>query len=256
MSAEELYFFETYHADTPEHIQQRLNRSDRSVVLLEQGKKIGFGFESGTSWPVLGDLNRLGVPFLKQTAVTAITKDGVEALQTAKDGSQSQMRFPCDCVVVASGVHADSSLLDAIRAKGIPAVAIGNADRLGKAIDAIRAGCEVGYDFVTHNHLQVKLSDEIATRSYITGPSKSYSILSPHCFPQGHISYSFYSSSKRCAENTLCTAFAFLFIFQSFPSFFAFSHIFSNFFTPNQICSILALTAYRRCFYGLPDLRS
>lgn len=144
MSAEELYFFETYHADTPEHIQQRLNRSDRSVVLLEQGKKIGFGFESGTSWPVLGDLNRLGVPFLKQTAVTAITKDGVEALQTAKDGSQSQMRFPCDCVVVASGVHADSSLLDAIRAKGIPAVAIGNADRLGKAIDAIRAGCEVG----------------------------------------------------------------------------------------------------------------
>lgn len=144
MSPDELFFFETHEADTPEHIAARLNRSDRNVVLLEQGKKIGFGFESGTSWPVLGDLNRLGVPFLKQTEVTAITAEGVIAIQTEKDGTQTERFFPCDCVVVASGVHPDAGLLDALTAAGISAQAIGNASCLGKAIDAIRQGCEVG----------------------------------------------------------------------------------------------------------------
>lgn len=144
MGPDELFFFETQNADTPEHIAARLSHSDRQVVLVEQGKKIGFGFESGTSWPVLGDLSRLGVPFLKQTVVTSITAEGVAAIQTAKDGTQSEHFFPCDCVVVASGVHSDTSLLETLQNAGISAQAIGNANRLGKAIDAIAQGCEAG----------------------------------------------------------------------------------------------------------------
>ncbi len=144
MNAEELFFFETNQADTPEHIHQRLNRSDRSVTLVEQGKKVGYGFESGTSWPVLGDLNRLGVPFLKNTRVTAITSEGVTALETKKDGTQEEHFYPCQCVVVASGVHPDGKLLEELTAAGIPAQSVGNAHQLGKAIDAIRAGCELG----------------------------------------------------------------------------------------------------------------
>ena len=144
MSPEELFFFLTNHADTMEHISRRLSRSDRQVVLLEQGKKIGFGFESGTSWPVLGDLNRLGVPFKKLTQVTAITARGVAARETQRDGTVREHFFPCDCVVVASGVHQDSSLAQAIKEAGHSVLCIGNAQRLGKAIDAIRAGCEAG----------------------------------------------------------------------------------------------------------------
>lgn len=60
MSPDELFFSMTHNSDTMEHILSRLNHSDRSVVLLEKGKKIGLGFESGTSWPVLGELGRLG----------------------------------------------------------------------------------------------------------------------------------------------------------------------------------------------------
>lgn len=144
MSAQELFFFETQQADSPAHIQQRLNHSDRKVVLVEQGKKIGFGFESGTSWPVLGDLSRLGVPFLKLTQVTEISKNGVTTIQTEKDGTQTERFFPCDCVVVASGVHPDETLLEELTAVGVSAQAIGNAKALGKAIDAIRQGCEAG----------------------------------------------------------------------------------------------------------------
>ncbi len=145
MNGEELFFSLSYNSDTMEHILQRLNSSDRNVVLLEQGQKIGFGFESGTSWPVLGDLGRLGVPFLKNTQVTAITSEGVDAIETKKDGSAAIRHFPADCVVVASGVHPDDSLTQALKARGADVSAIGNCTVLGKAIDAIRAGAEIGF---------------------------------------------------------------------------------------------------------------
>ena len=145
MSPEELFFAEIYQADTPERIRRRLNIPDRQVTLLEQGKKIGLGFESGTSWPVLGELGRLGVPFKKLSRVTAIGPRGVTAVETGKDGTETERFYPCDCVVAASGVHSAAPLYDALTALGIPAVKIGNADRLGKAIDAIRAGCEAAW---------------------------------------------------------------------------------------------------------------
>ena len=144
MSADELFYFMSYHADTLENIEHRLNHSDRSVVLLEQGPKVGFGFESGTSWPVLGDLNRLDVPFLKNTKVTAVTASGVDAVETKKDGTTLAHHYDCDCVVVSSGVHPDDRLLREIEQTGTPVTSIGNSNMLGKAIDAIRVGAELG----------------------------------------------------------------------------------------------------------------
>ncbi len=144
MDGDNLFFSLTQNSDTLEHILHRLNTPDRKVTLVEQGKKVGFGFESGTSWPVLGDLNRLGVPFMKNTRVTAITAKGVDATETKKDGTQRVHHFDADCVVVASGVHSDDSFVSALNAAGIDAVSIGNANRLGKALEAIRAGAETG----------------------------------------------------------------------------------------------------------------
>ena len=144
MSPDELFFSMTHNSDTMEHILSRLNHSDRSVVLLEKGKKIGLGFESGTSWPVLGELGRLGVPFLKNTLVTAITASGVDATETKKDGTQVSHHYDADCVIVASGVHSDNALTAQLTAAGIDAVSIGNCHQLGKAIQAIKAGAEIG----------------------------------------------------------------------------------------------------------------
>ncbi|MDD6023740.1 MAG: FAD-dependent oxidoreductase, partial [Oscillospiraceae bacterium] len=144
MDGDNLFFSLTNNSDTMEHILDRLNNSDRSVTLVEQGKKIGLGFESGTSWPVLGDLNRLHVPFLKNTRVTAITDREVLAEVTEKDGTVTEKSFPADCVVVASGVHSGAPLAGELEQAGIPYVTIGNAHQLGKAIDAIRAGAELG----------------------------------------------------------------------------------------------------------------
>ena len=74
-----------------------------------------------------GDLNRLDVPFRKLTEVTAITSEGVRAVETKKDGSNEELFYPCDCVVVASGVHPDPGLYETLTAAGIPARCVGNA---------------------------------------------------------------------------------------------------------------------------------
>ena len=144
MDADNLFFSMTYNSDTMENILARLNHSDRQVVLLEKGKKIGFGFESGTSWSVLGDLGRLSVPFKKNTTVTAITPEGVYATEIKKDGSTAELHYPCDCVVVASGAHSDPTFREALEQAGIPVTAVGNCNAIGKAIDAIRDGCRLG----------------------------------------------------------------------------------------------------------------
>lgn len=144
MDGDNLFFSITNSSDSMENILYRLNHSDRAVTLLEKGKKVGFGFESGTSWPVLGDLNRLNVPFKKNTTITTITKNGVTATEIKKDGSQVELTIPCDSVVVASGSHSDDTFLQELQAANIPVTPVGNCQTIGKAIDAIREGCRLG----------------------------------------------------------------------------------------------------------------
>ena len=125
-------------------LEKMLNETDRKVTLVEQGAKIGFGYEPGTGWPTLMDLSRLGVGQWKNSKVTSIHKGGITVERTGKDGSVSVVEVPCDTVVAASGVHPDDSLEQAVRAMGIPVTAIGNAKRLGRAISAIGMAAELG----------------------------------------------------------------------------------------------------------------
>ena len=144
LSPDQLFHLAANRAESPERLETLLNSSARQVTLIEKGPKIGFGYESGTGWPALGDLGRLGVKLLKNSTVTAIGAGGLLCQVTDKEGKTSLQTIDCDTVVAASGVHPDSRLADELNAKGIPAHTIGNADRLGRAIDAIKAGAEIG----------------------------------------------------------------------------------------------------------------
>lgn len=144
LSPEQLFHLTVHKAETPENISRMLNTSVRTVTMIEQGKKIGFGFEPGTGWPVLGELSRLKVKKHASTTVTAIGAEGVTCEGVDKDGNPITFTIPCDTVVVASGVHPDDTLLNDLRALGVNAVSVGNAAKLGKAMEAIRAGAELG----------------------------------------------------------------------------------------------------------------
>ena len=145
LSPEQLFHLSVNHAETPERLEALLNSSARQVWLVERGPKIGFGYESGTAWPALGELGRLDVKMMKNTCVTAVEADGVRCQVTDKEGNVSEVFLPCDTVVTATGVHPDGALAGRLADLGVSSVsAAGNAGKVGRAIAAIRSGAEVG----------------------------------------------------------------------------------------------------------------
>ena len=145
LSPEQLFHLSVNHAETPERLETLLNSSARQVWLVEKGPKIGFGYESGTAWPALGELGRLGVKMMKNTCVTAVEADGVRCRVTDKEGNVGEVFLPCDTVVTATGVDPDGLMagkLVRMLLKGVSSV--GNAAGLNRAIGAIRSGAEVG----------------------------------------------------------------------------------------------------------------
>ena len=125
-------------------LERLLNTSARQVWLGEKGPKIGYGYESGTAWPALGELGRLGVELMKNSLVTAIGAGGVLCQVTDREGNTAVRTIECDTVVVASGVHPDGGLARALEALGMPVTAVGNAKQLCRAIGAIKMGAETG----------------------------------------------------------------------------------------------------------------
>lgn len=144
LSPEQLFHLSVNRAETAERLDKLLNTSARQVWLVEKGPKIGFGYESGTGWPALGDVTRLGVRLMKNSLITAVGSGGVLCQVTDKEGGTSVRTIECDTVVAASGVRPDGALVKALEGLGVPVTAVGNAKQLGRAIGAIRMGAEVG----------------------------------------------------------------------------------------------------------------
>ena len=144
ISADQMYYLAAFKGETMDTLETMLNHTDRKITLIEKEKKIGAGYETGVAWPTLVDLSRLGVSQWKNSLVTSIHKGGVTVERTDKDGRITTVEVPCDTVVVASGVHPDHTLADALKSKGLNVTSIGNAQHLGRAISAISDAAELG----------------------------------------------------------------------------------------------------------------
>lgn len=144
LSPEQLYHLWVNRAETVQRLEQLSNSSARQVILVEKGPKIGFGYESGTGWPALGDLTRLGVRMMKNAHITAVGPGGALCRVTDREGNVTVQTVECDTVVCAAGVHPGCPLADELRRQGVPVTVVGNAQQLGRAIGAIRMGAEAG----------------------------------------------------------------------------------------------------------------
>lgn len=144
LSPDELFYLSVYHAEKPDIIQNMLGSTDRKIWLLEKRPKIGTGYEPGTAWPVMADLDRLGVKRYPNTKVIEIGEYGVIAESTDKQGVTSRLEFPCDSVVMVRGIRPGSALQKELESLGVKAELLGNAKSVGKAIDAIREAAELG----------------------------------------------------------------------------------------------------------------
>lgn len=126
VSPERLHYLMRYGVEPAPVLERMLSISDRSVAIFDKGK-VGAGYEPGIAWPVMADLSRFKAEIYRDTTVLSVSSKGIVT---------EKFVWPCDAVICAAGLDADDTLFNALRGK-IPVSVIGNAARLGRAIDAI-----------------------------------------------------------------------------------------------------------------------
>ena len=145
LSPAQLYHLSIFKAETPEKIDKLLNSTSRNITVIDRLKKIGIGFESGVGWPCMSELSRLGVRKMPMSWIERIENGIVCGVSKDRDGNFTAFRMPADTVVFTPGAHrneAPAQLL-AQRFPQAQLYEIGNCLKAGRAIDAIRRGCEL-----------------------------------------------------------------------------------------------------------------
>lgn len=132
LTAEQSFYMLRYGIEAPETVQTMCSETLRQVAVFEKGK-LGAGYEPGIAWPVLDELGRFKAELFKNTHVLAVADGGVVT---------EQGFWPCDAVVVCPGTEAESGLYEQLKAH-LPCQCIGNAQKLGRAIDAIASALQV-----------------------------------------------------------------------------------------------------------------
>lgn len=136
LSAEKLMYMCIHELLPQDDIRHMLEGSRRNVTILESSAKIGLGFEPGTGWPVLQDINRLGGSCVTNAVVRYVDSGGVHCRVDSGTLSERNEYFECDTVVVASPPRPDNRLLEDLKSAGADVTAIGSAKAAGKCINA------------------------------------------------------------------------------------------------------------------------
>ena len=122
-----------YAVEPEARLRELATHTGREIAVFERGKPAA-GYEPGIAWPVYADLAAFGVKLLGRTEVVRVEEEGVLTAEGL---------WPCEAVVVCPGTVADERLYTALSPR-MPVYRIGNAERPGRAIDAIAAACELG----------------------------------------------------------------------------------------------------------------
>jgi 2,4-dienoyl-CoA reductase (NADPH2) len=144
-SPEQIYFLLAHDAESTETVRKLVNSTRRTVTVVDAAK-IGAGFDPGTGWPVLKDLARFGVKQYPLSKITAMDDESVTITAAKKDSPETaEVRIPCDAVVIAVGAFPDDSLFKELTARGVAVKNIGDSEKVGKVLDAVRAADDLAF---------------------------------------------------------------------------------------------------------------
>ncbi len=138
-----LYFLSINKAEPQETIDQMLNSTRRQVTIVEIQPKIGKGFDAGCAWPLMKDMDRLGVKKLPSTHITAVGEKSVTVESQAKDGTVSTFNIPCDTIVMAVGSAPNNKLREQLEGKVKELYSLGDCDKIGKIYDCVHGAVEL-----------------------------------------------------------------------------------------------------------------
>lgn len=138
---ETLKFLLINRAESMETLYDMATTGSKKVFLIEMTDKIGKDIGKSTKWGMMQDLGRFGVETITAATVCSVTSRGIEYRQ----GEESRT-LEVDTVVVAAGSQPFNPLEKTVEQLGIPAVTIGDADRVATAFDAVHAGHKAAMD--------------------------------------------------------------------------------------------------------------
>ncbi|MDS0524281.1 FAD-dependent oxidoreductase [Clostridium sp. SHJSY1] len=121
-------------AETANYLGQQL----RNITVLEMGDKIAPEEAIGPRWQLLKGLENRKVSLCTSVKVTEITENSVKA------EGKTQMEFPADTVVIATGSRPVNALKDKFSNAGFEVKVIGDANKVGLVMDATTEGFNVG----------------------------------------------------------------------------------------------------------------
>lgn len=140
LSPEQIYFMLEHKAESPEWIMEAMNKTRRNITIMDI-VKIGAGFEPGTGWPVFKDLKRLGVKQCSFAKIKEVKEGGIVIGMTDKEGQNpTEMEIPCDTLIMAVGAKSNHGLYDRLKELGVRVYNLGDSDKVGKVLDAVRDG--------------------------------------------------------------------------------------------------------------------
>lgn len=139
INAETLYFLFTNNAEDLEGLREYCSKGNKKVTVIEMMGKAGKDIGQSTRWTVFAELRRFGVDLLTNTKAVEIGKDYVKA---HRDGEEIEIQ--ARSVVLAVGSAPKNELYEGLLAHQREVYLIGDAQKIGKAIDAIKEGFELG----------------------------------------------------------------------------------------------------------------
>ncbi len=144
LTPEQLYFLLTNRAEKMETLHDDINHSDRSIAIVEKASRIGHGFSAGCAWPVLNDIKRLGVQQYTSAQLREVV-NGIAYIEQEIQGEVREVKIPCDTVVVSIGYTPETALYQALCGKVPQLHLLGDADRVGNIMDAIRQSYDLAH---------------------------------------------------------------------------------------------------------------
>lgn len=135
----QVYHMMKYGYETPDRVKELMDQTRRSVSIVDV-RKIGGGFEPGTSWPLMLDLKRFGVRKFRFSSVAKI-EDGTATLEIREEEGGPVVKtqeIPVTDVIFATGAEQNDQISVDLRQAGVEVYNIGDSGRLGNALAAIR----------------------------------------------------------------------------------------------------------------------
>lgn len=138
LSPEALYFLFTNSAEDVESLREYCSKGNKQVTVIEMLGKAGKDIGQSTRWTVFAELKRLNVEILLNSKVVEIEQGFV-----VTEGEAGKRKIEARSVVLAVGSTSSNELYSRLLDKHREVYLIGDAQKIGKAIDAVREGFEL-----------------------------------------------------------------------------------------------------------------